>query len=269
MKDRIWDFVSGDGPIVATAIHDGSELRHEIALRMELSESDRVREEDPFTGIWTEIAPNRIVGKRSRFEVDLNRSRENAVYRVPDDSWGLRVWREPLPADIIERSLHEYDAFYEFLEDLYTELTHTHGKIVVYDLHSYNHRRDGPGNPPADKTQNPQVNIGTGTMRNPQYWATVIDRFVHDLAAYDFRGAHLDVRENVKFKGGHHAAWAHQKFPESVCVLAIEVKKFFMDEWTGEKDGALLDEVHRGLRHTVPGVLYELKGMPNRSSTDG
>ena len=31
--------------------------------------------------------------RRSRFEVDLNRPREEAVYRVPEDCWGLDVWR--------------------------------------------------------------------------------------------------------------------------------------------------------------------------------
>ena len=97
MKDRIWSFEAGDGPLVATAIHDGSELRSEIASKMLLSKEKRVREEDPLTGAWTEVAPNRIIGTRSRFEVDLNRSREKAVYRTPEDSWGLRVWREELP----------------------------------------------------------------------------------------------------------------------------------------------------------------------------
>ncbi len=35
---------------------------------------------------------------------------------------------------------------------------------------------------------NPQVNIGTGTMRNRQKFAGVIDRFINDLASFDFPG---------------------------------------------------------------------------------
>ena len=42
--------------------------------------------------------------------------------------------------------------------------------IVVFDLHTYNHRRNGPDGPPADPAGNPQVNIGTGTM-NRDRWA--------------------------------------------------------------------------------------------------
>jgi hypothetical protein len=66
------------------------------------------------------------------------------------------------------------------------------------------------------------------------------------------------VRENVKFKGGQFPAWVHQTFPGSGCALAIEVKKFFMDEWTGKPDRDLIGAIRDALRSTVPGVLQEL-----------
>ena len=72
----------------------------------------RLREEDPFTGGWTAIAPTRIIGRRSRFEVDLNRPRGRAVYRRPEDAWGLDVWTTEPPDDLVDRSLAQYDAFY-------------------------------------------------------------------------------------------------------------------------------------------------------------
>ena len=37
-------------------------------------------QEDPFTGIWTTVAPTRLIGLHSRFEVDFNRPRDKAVY---------------------------------------------------------------------------------------------------------------------------------------------------------------------------------------------
>jgi hypothetical protein len=245
-------------PIVATAIHDGHEVREEVLRHMLLDESSRLREEDPFTGDWTRIAGTRVVGLRSRFEVDLNRPREQAVYRTPEDCWGLRVWEGGLPDDIAERSLKEYDAFYEGLRELYSDLTDRFGRFVVYDLHTYNHRREGPDGPAADAAQNPMVNLGTGTMQDRARWAGVIERFKRDLGSCDFLGAKLDVRENVKFFGGNHARWTHQNFPDSACVLAIEVKKFFMDEWTGEADQVLVEAIEKALASTVPGVLEEL-----------
>lgn len=246
-------------PIVAAAIHDGHQVRPEVAARLALTEPERLREEDPFTAGWAEIVPTRIVGCRSRFEVDLNRPREKAVYRVPEDAWGLTVWEEmPLPAEIVECSLALYDSFYAEVLTLLKEMEARHGAFIVLDLHTYNHRRDGPQSPPAAPDENPEVNIGTGTMLYPERWEPLIARFISDLRGFDFQGRRLDVRENVKFKGGQFGRWIHHTFPETACVLSIEFKKFFMDEWTGIPDPALLTAIREALSSTLPGLYASL-----------
>ncbi len=270
MPEQTWQIHVGDGPLVATAIHAGSGLHEETHPHIALEEHERLREEDPFTDLWTEVAPTRVIGMRSRFEVDLNRPREKAVYRTPEDAWGLKVWKESIPEHAASRSLSQYDAFYQTLETLYTEISARHGSFVVYDLHTYNHRRSGPDGPHADDHGNPQVNIGTGTMRNRDKFGGLIDRFISDLASFDFPGGKLDVRENVKFLGGQHARWTHERFPESACVLAIEFKKFFMDEWTGQPDMTLVQAIGDALRATIPGVMGELSTLtgPGRPIAD-
>ncbi len=264
MNEQIWTVELGDGPIVATAIHDGHDVREEAIAHLALDDLARLREEDPHTGSWTRVAANRVIGLRSRFEVDLNRPRDKAVYLTPDDAWGLQVWKGELPAEIAARSLAGYDAFYQALQELYADLARQHGAFVVYDLHTYNHRRDGPDGPTADPQGNPQVNIGTGTMADRDRFAGVIDRFIHDLSRFDFPGGNLDVRENVKFRGGNHPRWAHEAFPDAACVIAIEFKKFFMDEWSGEPDMTLVDAIGDALASTVPGVLEEIAKVPHR-----
>ena len=259
MSDTIWSIERGRGPIVATAIHDGHEVRDEVARHMVLDDAVRLREEDPYTGGWTSVAPTRVIGSRSRFEVDLNRLRDKAVYRTPEDAWGLEVWNGSLPDDVVERTLQGYDVFYAELGHLYRELAGEHGRFLVLDLHSYNHRREGPDGQSADPVGNPQVNVGTGTMLDRDRWASVIDRFINDLASFEFPGGKLDVRENVRFRGGACAAWAHRTFPDTACVLSIEVKKFFMDEWTGEANRVLLDAFKDALSFAVPGALEELE----------
>ena len=261
MADKIWWVEQGPGPLVATAIHDGHEVRPEVQQLMAISESGRLREEDPFTADWTRVAPTQVVGTRSRFEVDLNRAREGAVYRTPEDAWGLQVWKDSIPRAEVERSLQEYDAFYDNLGKLYRNLADRHGRFVVFDLHSYNHRRDGADGEAADPALNPQVNVGTGTMADRDRWAPVIDRFISELGAFDYPGGRLDVRENVRFRGGNCGKWAHATFPDSACVLSIEVKKFFMDEWTGELDSTRHAAIGQALAGTVDGVLEELAGL--------
>ncbi len=261
MTDQIWELHRGAGPIVATAIHHGHEVRSEVHEQMAISKEDRRREEDPYTGDWTEVAPTRVVGLRSRFEVDLNRPRERAVYRKPEDAWGLQIWKEELPEEIAQRSLKQYDRFYEALGMLYQELAEEHGTFVVFDLHTYNHRRNGPNGPLADPAENPQVNIGTGTMRSEPRFRPLLYRFMYELSNYDFPTGRLDVRENVKFMGGHHAEWTHQCFPEAACVISIEFKKFFMCEWSGKPERHLLKAVQKALASTVPGILEEVNKL--------
>jgi len=258
MTDQIWELVRGQGPLVAVALHDGHELRDEVDELMFVAEADRLREEDPFTAEWLEVAPTRVKVRRSRFEVDLNRPRDRAVYRVPNDAWGLDIWNEPPGDRLVERSLAEYDAFYDAMRSLFEELKREFGRFVVLDLHSYGHRRSGPEAPAADPAENPQVNVGTGTLER-DLWGRLVDRFMHDLSSYEYPGGPLDVRENVKFRGGHFPRWVHEIFPRSACVLAVEFKKFFMDEWTGEPDRDAIRSVRDALESTVPGIMAELE----------
>ena len=261
--DRNWTVQRGDGPIVATAIHDGHEVHPQVAPYLALEGAERRREEDPFTGFWTCAAPNRVVVHRSRFEVDLNRPRDQAIYLKPEQSWGMKVWRSPLPEQLVAQSLADYDAFYRTMFELCSELRERYGRFVVFDLHSYNHRRGGPEAPPAPEEENPEINVGTGTMDRGR-WRPVVERFLDDLRRFECGGRRLDVRENVRFRGGYFPRWIHETFPESGCALAIEVKKFFMDEWTGEPDRAQLQFVREALDATMPGILEELQACGTR-----
>ena len=185
MDDQIWQQTIGNSPLVAAAVHAGHAVRDDLRERLAIDQAARLREEDPFTDEWTVIAPTRIVALRSRFEVDLNRPRDKAVYRRPEDAWGLNVWEGDLPESAISESLAEYDAFYEAMHDLLKRVEQECGRFVVFDLHTYNHRREGPTPRAADEGENPQVNVGTGTMdRTP--WAPVVDRFIADLRGCEF-----------------------------------------------------------------------------------
>ncbi len=247
----------GDSPVAWAAIHDGHDLRPEVAALVRLDSAERLREEDPFTARWTEGASTRLIGTRSRFEIDLNRPPEGAVYRVPDDAWGLDVWTDSISDEVVERSRAIHTAFYADARRLLTRLVERFGRFVVLDLHSYNHRRAGPDAPSADPVGNPEVNVGTGTMDRGR-WAPVVDRVLDDLRTSRALGRPLDVRENVKFRGGYFSQWVHDTFPDTGCAIAIEFKKFFMDEWTGVPDDDQLRAIGVLVQGLVPGVLDTL-----------
>lgn len=252
-----WHIDQAKGPILAAAIHSGHDLRAELIPLLAISETERFREEDPYADYWATACPTRLLVDRSRFEVDLNRPRDQAVYRKPEQAWGLQVWKEILGERTVERSLAEYDAFYEALARDLEEIERQHGTFVILDLHTYNHRRAGPDASPADALENPDINIGTGTMTDRDRWAPLIDRLMGDIGSVPFLGRKLDVRENVRFKGGWFPNFVHQRFPATGCVLSVEVKKFFMNEWTGVADREAVSELYRLFRFASAGLMQE------------
>ena len=211
--------------MIATAIHNGNEVRASLASQMKLDPLTRRREEDAYTELLIADFPTRVVVHRSRFEVDINRPRSEAVYGGPDDAWGLDIWSSELSEQQIETSLRLHDGFYEDLAFMLDHLVDRHGGFVLFDVHSYNHRRNGPDQPPEDPIDNPQVNLGTGTL--PERWGRVAKVFLESL-----RVDEIDARENVKFEGRRLAEFVHERYGDIACALAIEFRKDYLDEWT-------------------------------------
>ncbi len=79
----LWVEHEGDGAVFATAIYAGHEVRCELLPILALDVMERSREEDPYTDYWVKVAPSWLVPTRSRFEIDLNRPREESVYLTP------------------------------------------------------------------------------------------------------------------------------------------------------------------------------------------
>ncbi len=231
--------IQGHGPVIATAIHAGHLVRPELLERMAVSEEDRLREEDPSTGLWTAVGDVSVVAARSRFEIDLNRSRDMAVYQRPEHAWGLDVWREPPTTGMIERSRAVYDSFYEDMREVIGKTVDEHGRALIIDIHSYNHRRGGPVAPPDDPRANPEINVGTDADTRSG-WAWLVDPFVAALREARVGGIERDVRENVKFTVGHFPRWVVGTFPDRACAIAVEFRKSFMDEWTGVSDNSAM-----------------------------
>jgi len=256
MKNGEFIFIDGetDHPFVATAIHAGHHVRQELKPLYNLQPKERLREEDPYTDYFASFSPRQIIGNHSRFEVDINRSRDTSVYRSPDEAWGLDVWSQWPGLDRLAYSYEIHRKFFESVREMLSRLIDRYGFVVIYDLHSYNFRRGGPFAPPDDPELNPDINLGTANL-NRELWAPVIDGLIHDLQAFDFPGRTLDVRENIKFRGGYFSQWVREQFGDYSCAVAIEVKKFFMDEWTGRYDPKQLRAVRELIQSTVPGMF--------------
>lgn len=258
-RDSMAGFIEvhqGDGPIVSVAIHDGHMVRESVADQLALTSAERLREEDSYTGLWTSIAPTRVVGLRSRFEVDLNRKLHRCVYQTPHDAWGLNVWKQPLDEDAVTQSRSLYVDFYSKMHELLSDIQRRHGTFFVYDFHAYNHRRDGPNQPSSAAIDNPQINVCTGGM-DLLRCEPVVQTFVDTMQSFDFPGGPLDVRRNVRFRATRFSRWVHENFPGVGISLGIEIKKFFMDEWTGE----LYPELHSAIGNALASTVQPISEL--------
>ncbi len=246
------------GPLISLALHDGHFIEEKILNHIALDEHERFREEDPYTAYIGHLPITRITVHSSRFMIDLNRPEDKAIYRKEKDAWGLKVWKESFPEQLEEELIDYYHQFYQDIEHLIKEKIESYGYFLILDIHSYNHRRQSPTSF-ASEVEHPEINLGT-YYNNPK-WQTICRKFAGYLSACTIKERNPDVRENIIFKGGGFTQWVNEKYNENGCVISIEFKKTFMDEWTGRVDIQHINHLNKALKGAIPMLSYELIEM--------
>lgn len=257
MEDRIL-IKARNNPIIATAIHDGHYIPTALLENMSLKEHERSREEDPYTSFMADLPINTVVVENSRFVADLNRPKNKCIYKTPGDAWGLTVWKRPLSKKIENQLLSYYDAFYARIKRLLDKIINQHGCFVVLDIHSYNYRRQNP-HEEAPRSENPEINIGT--KNNQHHARPLINAFIDFLSQSKIYGHLPDVRENIKFQGGEFSKWISTHYGQYGCVLSVEFKKTFMDEWTGRANIKHLMDIRATLKNSIPLLKKEIRSL--------
>jgi hypothetical protein len=82
-------------PALAVAIHAGHRVPGELLPLMQISEKERLFEEDPATDRMIRGCANAVWGLDSRAEYDLNRPAAGAVPVTAEQFWGVQVYRPP------------------------------------------------------------------------------------------------------------------------------------------------------------------------------
>lgn len=205
---------------VCGAVHDGHQFRKELWDNCLHTEYDRWYEEDPETKNMVASHPIVISGMDSRFEYDLNRAPETAIYT---DAWGKQLWKSPLPEAQKEKSLQKHANFYKVVHALINKIEIKFGICVVYDMHSYNWKR-------WDR-EVPTWNLGTSNIDN--------NRFGNDVETWRKSLSELNLPNGIKstskvndtFQGnGYFLKFITQNF-QNTLVLATEIAKVYCDEY--------------------------------------
>ncbi len=207
-------------PYLCGAVHDGHQFRKELWDNCLHTEYDRWFEEDPCTKEMVKTHPIVIAGCDSRFEYDLNRDPENAIY---EDAWGKKLWKTPLTEEQNTLSLDKHATFYVVVHALLTKLEEKFGHVIVYDMHSYNWKR-------WDR-EVPVINLGTSNIDNKKYgvfaesWRESLSQLVLP------HGIDATSKINDTFQGNGYFLKFITKHFKQTLVLATEFKKIYCDEY--------------------------------------
>ncbi len=228
-------------PYVCGAVHDGHQFRKDLWDNCLHSEYDRWYEEDPETKNMVIPHPILISGCDSRFEYDLNRDPENAVF---DTAWGKQLWKNPLPEAEKAKSLQKHANFYKVVKALISKIEEKFGVCVVYDMHSYNWQR-------WDR-EVPTWNLGTSNIDN--------NRFGEQVESWKQMLASIELPNNIKqtakvndtFQGnGYFLKFITNTF-ENTLVLATEIAKVYCDEHKQVIYPEVVAAVEQQLKKLIP-----------------
>jgi len=206
-------------PYVCGAVHDGHQFRKELWDNCLHTEYDRWFEEDPATKEMIHSHPIVIAGCDSRFEYDLNREPENAVF---EDAWGKKLWKSSLPNNQKTKSLKKHANFYKVVQALFQKLEEKFDVVVVYDIHSYNWRR-------WDR-EVPVINLGTTNIDNDRF-GDFVEHWRNTLS--ELKLPHVSETtskiNDTFFGNGYFLKYITKNF-KNTLVLATEFKKIYCDE---------------------------------------
>ncbi|MCA0153112.1 N-formylglutamate amidohydrolase [Winogradskyella vincentii] len=206
-------------PYVCGAVHDGHQFRRALWDKCLHTEYERWYEEDPETKNMVISHPILIAGCDSRFEYDLNRPPEEAVFET---AWGKELWKEPLSDKEKAQSLQKHNNFYKVVEALISKIESKFGVCIVYDMHSYNWKR-------WDR-EVPTWNLGTSNIDNERF-GDQVESWRQMLAGIKLpHGIKQTASENNTFYGnGYFLKFITKNF-QNTLVLATEIAKVYCDE---------------------------------------
>ena len=226
---------------VCAAIHDGHQFRKDLWKNCLHTEYDRWYEEDPCTKEFIASHPIVIAGRDSRFEYDLNRDPDNAIY---EDAWGKKLWKTPLTDTEKKRSLDKHLNFYKVVDALLLKLQSKYGAALVYDMHSYNWQR-------WDR-EVPVINLGTTNINNQKFGALVSFWISHLSGITLPNGLKTTTGINDTFQGnGYFLKYISAKFKDTL-VLATEFSKIYGDELDYIIYPEVVSAIKNGLDKKIP-----------------
>jgi len=235
-------------PYICGAVHDGHQFRRSLWENCIHTEYERWYEEDPCTKEMVQSQPIVIAGCDSRFEYDLNRAPETAIY---EDAWGKQLWKNPLSEDDVKYSLSKHSKFYKVVHALVNKIEEKYGKALVFDMHSYNWKRW--------EREVPVWNLGTANIDDNRF-GELATSWSRKLGAMKLPNSIESTSKiNDTFQGnGYFLKYITQNF-DNTLVLATEISKVYCDELSGILYPEVVRSVEMQLKEIIPLQVKEFE----------
>ncbi|CAO3409899.1 N-formylglutamate deformylase [Azospirillum largimobile] len=237
MSGAIFDLVQGDGPLVVSMPHCGTELSPGLAERL-TDEALTLRDTDwhipRLYGFATSLGATLLSARYSRYVVDLNRSSTGeSLYPgqattglCPDTLFdGTPLYRDgqaPDAAEVAQRVEAYWRPYHDALAAELARVKARHGFALLYDAHSIRSHV-----PRLFDGRLPDLNLGTarGTSADPQLAARVVAAMESAAAAEG-----MTCVTNGRFVGGHITR-AYGQPANGVHAIQMELAQDrYMDE---------------------------------------
>lgn len=243
--DGFYSRLSGNNPVLATAIHAGSRIRNELQPYL-LAGKEYLRrsEEDYGTSLLIESCPDIVIADDSRAEYDLNRERDEALPLTAERFWGIQIYKEIPPDEINRRTLAKYDCFRRFMADYTRKMAEKFGCCYLFDIHSFNPSRQ------REKGLDPVPLFCVGTRNVPPQYRSRAEELIERIRAVKIPGLVNHTRENAPFRGGAFGKSLVDN-DSRVCVFSIEVAKYYLDEKNQLIDFGILQSIGRALSKII------------------
>jgi len=178
--------------------HAGTWVPKRFEEKMQLTKSDRLREEDLdsdkiYSNLVLEKGGIWINSKLSRFVCDYNRSRRGCIYYQKRERWlKNKLWKESLSQSEINRIHSWHSEYYHVL----FKVLETYRFNIVYDGHTM---KDKPGRPMTS----------FGTRYIPSFYMPIVRKLRGRLLGMGYSPIYL----NKPYGGGFVLKWLSSMYP--------------------------------------------------------
>ena len=254
--EPLFDYVSGEGPLLINFPHSGTFVPPELAVRLR-SEALDLPDTDWFVpqlyDFFRDAGASVLRATHTRYVVDLNRppdgaplypgQRETTVCPTESFDGEPLYWEEaePTPGEIAERLYTYWQPYHDKLAELTRQIAQRHGHCILWDAHSIRSRV-----PALFDGRLPDLNVGTagGLSCSPG----LLERITAVLGAQSEFSFVVDGR----FKGGYITR--HYGDPAAridAVQLEIAQSAYLTEARTPSFDAARAGPLHSLLRELL------------------